>query len=253
MLDDGIREMQQLIDRYQADGEAFLDGQPKRLLPELYYLGDYHDRAVYAFCIESKLFVVDAPGGPGLVDFIPARLRQLGVGPVEPTAVLLTACGQRETAGLEEFVRRSHARVVCSPDGIAGIRQLCGPDSVVLSSDELPIAGWFPVTTIRLGGRGVSPVAYVLRWAGKNVLLAGSIPADIDQNEPVELSADLAANSIATTEAYIESLERLAKARPDLWLPAVPLNGRNANVYGQSWAEMLEKNRRVAAYALRFR
>ena len=253
MLDEGIKEMQQVIDRYQADGEAFLDGQPKRLLPELYYLGDFHERAVYALFVESKLFVVDAPGGPGLLDFIQARLHQLGIGPVEPTAVLLTACGEQETAGLEELVRRSNARVVCSPEGIAGIRQLCGPDSVVLSSDELPIAEWFPVTMIPLRGRGIAPIAYVLRWAGKTVLFAGSIPTDIDQNEPVELLAELAANSIATTQAYVESLERLAKVRPDLWLPAVPLNGRNANVYSRSWADVLEKNRRVAAYALRYR
>ena len=44
LLDDGIREMETLVARYEADGADFLDGVPKPLLPDLYYLGDFGGR-----------------------------------------------------------------------------------------------------------------------------------------------------------------------------------------------------------------
>ena len=56
--------METLVARYEADGADFLDGVPKQLLPDLYYLGDFRGVAVYGFFASSKFFVVDAPGGP---------------------------------------------------------------------------------------------------------------------------------------------------------------------------------------------
>src|SRR5262249_32287590 len=47
ILDQGITEMTTLVARYERDGADFLDGNPKRLLPDLYYLGDRQDAAVY--------------------------------------------------------------------------------------------------------------------------------------------------------------------------------------------------------------
>ncbi len=40
--------METLVARFQADGANFLDDNPKRLLPDLYYLGDFKGAAVYA-------------------------------------------------------------------------------------------------------------------------------------------------------------------------------------------------------------
>ncbi len=73
ILDDGIDAMQRLVDRYEADGPNFLDGVPKRLLPDLYYLGDFQGVAVYGLFASSKFFVVNAPGGAGLSDFLEKR------------------------------------------------------------------------------------------------------------------------------------------------------------------------------------
>src|SRR5262249_38606720 len=97
LLDEGIGEMQALLARYERDGANSPDGKPKRLRPDLYYLGEFRGAAVYGFFASSKFFLVDAPGGPGLAAFVDARLRQLGREPVAPTAVLLTACGKDET------------------------------------------------------------------------------------------------------------------------------------------------------------
>ena len=92
LLDRGIHDMETLLCRYEADGAIFLDGIPKQLLPDLYYLGDFRGAAVYGFFASSRFFLIDAPGGPGLVEFVSSRLRQLGRKPVAPTAVLLTSC-----------------------------------------------------------------------------------------------------------------------------------------------------------------
>jgi glyoxylase-like metal-dependent hydrolase (beta-lactamase superfamily II) len=249
LLEGGIVEMQRLLQRYESDGENFLDNHPKRLLPELYYLGDFQDVAVYGFFAASKFFVVNAPGGSGLADFLKTRLREFGREPTDPTAILLTACGELETAGLTDLVERSNAQVVASPEGVAGVRQLCPPGTIVVSALDLPQKDWFPVTPISLGGRGVAPVAYLVKWTGKNVLFSGVIPAGIDENPPAELLADLA-KSKQNVLAYNVDLERLAELQPDLWLPTVPCNGRNGNLYGREWAEIIEKNRRAASYAL---
>ena len=55
----------------EADGADFLDGNPKMLLPDLYYLGDRGGSAVYGFFAGPRFFLVDAPGGPG-----PRRVRR---------------------------------------------------------------------------------------------------------------------------------------------------------------------------------
>src|SRR5262249_11298501 len=138
LLDEGIRDLETLLARYQRDGADFLDGEPKQLLPGLDYLGDFRDTAVYGVFAASRFFLVDAPGGPGLVDFVKARLRRLGGEPVAPTAVLLTACGPDETAGLEELVREWHVQVVAAPAGLPKIARSCPLGTVVLSAEELP-------------------------------------------------------------------------------------------------------------------
>ena len=68
-------------------------------LPDLYYLGDFSGAAVYGFFASSRFFLVDAPGGPGLRDFVRSRLVELGLKPADPTAVLLTSCAPEATGG----------------------------------------------------------------------------------------------------------------------------------------------------------
>ena len=49
LLDQGIRDVETLLARFKADGANFLDDKPKRLLPDLYYLGNFRGAAIYAF------------------------------------------------------------------------------------------------------------------------------------------------------------------------------------------------------------
>jgi glyoxylase-like metal-dependent hydrolase (beta-lactamase superfamily II) len=251
MLDDGIHEMRRLIARYETDGANFLDGQSKRLLPGLYYLGDFHDSAVYGLFTSSNFFVVDAPGGEGLTEFLRASLHKLGLAPAEPTAVLLTACGERETAGLKELVERSHAQVVAAPAGVESVKALCPPGTIIVPADELPDRGWFSVKPMLLRGRGVAPAAYLVTWDDRKVLVSGRIPAGVDEQSREELLAELAKSK--SSQDYLASLQQLGDIRPHLWLPAVPANGQNANIYDGTWHDVLEQNYMAGQHAMQLR
>ena len=118
LLETGIHDMEALLAQFQADGADFLDGNSKELLPDLYYLGDFHGRALYGFFTTGRFCLVDAPGGPGLVEFIRQGLHQVGRAWVPPAAVFLTARGPAETAGLAELIGQCHTQVVAAYDGI---------------------------------------------------------------------------------------------------------------------------------------
>ncbi len=249
MLDEGIREMERLLARYDSTGATFLDGHPKRLLPDLYYLGDFQGSAIYGFVAASQLFIVDAPGGPGLNDFLTKQLKALDLKPTESTTILLTSCGARETAGLQDVFQRGNVRVVASPAGVETIKNLCPAGAEVISADELKGKNWFTVTPIPLAGRGVAPIAYAMRWADKTVLFSGRIPTTIDQETRVELVEALAVSKQDATD-YAASLRKLVNQHPDLWLPAIPVDAQNANLYDSTWKATLEKNYQVAAEIL---
>jgi glyoxylase-like metal-dependent hydrolase (beta-lactamase superfamily II) len=241
LLDRGIRDMETLLFRYKADGALFLDGIPKQLLPDLYYLGEFRGAAVYGFFASSKFFLIDAPGGPGLVEFVSANLRELGREPVAPTAVLLTSYGAAETAGLKESVGKWHCQVV-SPSGTSQqLTELCPAGTVILSAWELSDRGWFPVSLISLLGRGEEAVAYQLSCGGKSVLFSGQIPIKMNHNALDRLVADLMSPR-GDLRGYFTSITRLQNQHPDLWLPTNPADGQNANLYDKDWERTIEDN-----------
>ena len=185
---------------------------------------------------------MDAPGGPGLVEFVNSRLRRLGREPTAPTAVLLTACGRDETAGLQELIEKCHTTVVASSSGIPRLRESLPAATVFIPAEDLAAKGWFPVSPIQVEGRGLAPVAYRLPFAGKIVLLSGRIPVQISQEAGRRLIADLL-HPPGDIRAYFTALTRLHQdARPDLWLPAVPTHGQNANLYDNQWTREIEDN-----------
>jgi len=244
LLDQGIRDMETLLARFEADGANFLDGNSKRLLPDLYYLGDFKSAAVYGFFASSKFFLVDAPGGPGLKKFVKARLDQLGLKPAEPTAILLTSCGAEATAGLKELVEKGPAQVVASSSGLQSIRESCPDGTVILPTEELPNRGWFQVTPVPLRGRGLGPTAYLLSWAGKTVLFSGRIPIRVKAETWAELFSDISKSKEATAD-FLISVNRLGELKPDLWLPAVATDSRNANLYDREWEDIIADNYRA--------
>jgi len=249
ILDQGIRDMETLLARFDADGADFLDGNPRRLLPDLYYLGNFKGTAVYGLFAESRLFLVDAPGGPGLIEMVTTSLERLGLKPATPTAVLLTSCGAEAIAGLNELVERCQVQVVASSPGLPSLRQTCPAGTIILPPEELLNRGWFDFTPIPLRGRGLAPMAYRLSWAGKTVLFTGRIPIRYKEDTWAELFADISKSREAAAD-YLISVNRLGEATPDLWLPAVATDGRNANLYDSEWQDIIAENYRAGHIAL---
>jgi hypothetical protein len=249
LLDQGIHDMQTVLSRYAADGAGFLDGIPKALLPDLYYLGDFRGSAVYAFFASSKLYVVDAPGGPGLAEFLNRGLRRLGREPSEPTAVLLTSCGTSATAGLGELVEKYRTVVVASVDGMERLKESLPRGTTIIPAEDLASKGWFPVVSIPLRGRGFAPAAYELTWSGKNVLFAGKIPAAVTQETGQALIRDLTGSS-GDIDGYLASLGELRGRMPNLWLPAISTHDQNTNLYQGDWTNVLDDNLMVVNFIL---
>lgn len=244
LLDKGIIEMKQLLSRYDADGADFLDGVPKELLPGLHYLGDCNHTPVYCLATTKHLMLFDAPGGPGLLDFLSRRFRAIGFKDRKPTAVLLTSSADEATAGLASLARQSGCQVVATPECLAKVRRLCPIGSTLVSVEELDKLGWFPGRTIALGGLDESAVAYQLNWQGKTVLVSGRMPVKLTQETAERLWRQLTRVG-SNIKQYRSSLDRLAQVKPDLWLTAVPVHGQNANLYDDEWENVLRQNQQL--------
>jgi hypothetical protein len=181
------------------------------------------------------------------VEFLAGRFRKLGWDERKLTAVLLTSAARAATAGLDALVRHAGCSVVAPKAGLEEVRRLCPAGTKLLTEEDLTGAGWFEVEAIPLGGRGVAPLAYRLRWAGKTVLVSGRIPVKAAVPALEELTRDVGRPGGSVAD-YLKSLERLGRVKPDLWLPAVPIYGQNANLYDRAWAEVLEDNRKTVAW-----
>jgi hypothetical protein len=120
----------------------------------------------------------------------------------------------------------------------------------VLAAEELASTGLPEARAIPLGGRGQAPAAYLLRRAGKTVLLSGRIPVKMNQPTAEALMRDVAGSGRRVAQ-YLASLGRLQQIKPDLWLPALPVNGQNANLYDDDWPKVLAQNRAAFEEPLR--
>jgi len=224
--------MEQLLARRDADGANFLDGNPKELLPGLHYFGNAGDAAVYGLNSSKGLFLIDAPGD-GLDKLLAGR---------KPVAILLTSAGTEATKGLAAIVRDTGCKVVAPKAGLETVRRLCPTGTEILTEQDLEKKGWLDVRSIALAGIGVAPTAYQLRWAGKTVLFSGRIPVKLSAESMQQLLSEIRGGN---RDSYLKSLDHLAPSKPDLWLPAIPIHGQNANLYDRDWTDVIEKNREL--------
>jgi hypothetical protein len=85
--------------------------------------------------------------------------------------------------------------------------------------------------------------------AGKTILFSGPIPVRVTMETWADLSPDISTSRDAAAD-YLISVNRLAEIDPNLWLPAVPTHGRNANLYNGDWKEIIFENYRAGHAAL---
>ncbi len=63
------------------------------------------------------------------------------------------------------------------------------------------------------------------------------------------LASDLGSSRDNIME-YLASINELKPINPDLWLPALPSNDQNANIYDNEWKDIISKNFNFAYYLL---
>jgi len=252
MLDSGIHEMERLVARFDSDGADFLDGEPKQLLPGLYYFGDFMETAVYGLAVGSEFILIDAHGGTGLYEYLQRTGKELGLQAVKPTAVLLTACSARETAGLSDLIEQTHAQVFVAEAGMELIRARCPSGTTIVATNEPDKLKQFSVTPIELGMPGTTLLAYALDLSHKKILISGNIPTGGNQRTIEELVSPPGKASVTLPE-FIGVIRSLSTIRPDLWLPARPVNSQNANLYQGEWQAILEKDFKAARELVQFR
>jgi glyoxylase-like metal-dependent hydrolase (beta-lactamase superfamily II) len=243
-LDEGIADLLAVKEHFASDGADFLDGTGKELLPGMYYLGDIasaeggagdsDECAVYLLATAAHLLLVDAPGGRELPDWLDGKLAGLGLGSRRLTAVLLTSTDPQAVAGLPDIVERHGCAVVSRESARPVVEAICPADTRVLTEDELPSAGWLDVKTMPLADFHPDALAYIVLWEGKKVMISGRmpIPASIEDYSDLRRAMN---GPLRDAKGYRKSLHDLLPVRPDLWLPAVPLHGQNANLYDEKW------------------
>jgi glyoxylase-like metal-dependent hydrolase (beta-lactamase superfamily II) len=241
LLDHSVFELEQLSARYAADGADFLDGEPKQLAAGLFYLGDFDQRACYALVSQSRSLLFDAPGGEAAADLLDAVWRRLAVEPPPLAAVLLTSCRSANVSGLGSIVARFGCRVVASSNGIDAAKRLCPADTVVLSADDLSALGWEGLEALPLAGLDETAVAYHFRRGDAVVLVSDSLPIEGDGGAMAR-SREAQSQPANDWKALHESLLSLERIQPNLWLSAAPLHGRNANLYGDDWPQVIRLN-----------
>jgi glyoxylase-like metal-dependent hydrolase (beta-lactamase superfamily II) len=247
-------ELQTALDRRRDDGADFLDGIAKQIDPGMYYLGDLESTAVYWITYQELSILVNAPGKDQLFEFLATSLKSLGLPANEPDIVLLTSGNQTECSGLTSLTS--------SPKVIAPFaREINSKIPNVVSQEQLKSVVPDFITVIPLGKDAVSSSAYSMYINSRQVLITPAIPRNISivwtnrengrtVDGPLQPQFNELRNHLSTSrelsDHYRSALQQLAEVSPDVWLPALPLTGQNANLYDDQWKHVIESNLKVA-------
>ena len=238
MLGEGIRQMEALSNRYATDGADFLDGNPKQLISGLHYLGDFSETAIYCFSNQSSFILFDVPGKPKLVDFLKQQLGKIKLDLSMLNAVVLTGADPASVRGLAPLIKKTGCQIIVAQSDREEIRKLIPNANVLLPKDAMKTFDWFPLQPISVEGFGRTRTAYRIEWKGKRILMTGRVPLKFTRETVRELGR------IQFDPAkFMQSLSDLKQIQPDLWLPARPVHGQNANLYGSDWQDILRQIR----------
>ncbi len=243
MLDTGIAEMETLIERYKTDGRDFLDQQAIEILPNLWYLGRFADRAIYAFRHKGRFLLFDPPSGPGLFEFVESRLKQLQTTITTIDAVALTSCDPESSGGLTLLLKAGVKTVIAAEAGRDLLRQQHPGNWKLIAAESLQQQANWAIRLVPVAGLGMAPAAYLLELEGKRILISGRIPGKLDSRGLMQEFLRDIRNNDGNASALLDAYDLLEPLRPNIWLPSSPVHGQNANIYGDQWREILERNR----------
>lgn len=241
LLQVGITEMERLLARHETDGADFLDGTPKELVPELQYLGNLGLRAMYCLKSPKGLMLFNAPRGDELLPLFTRRLQELGWDKEKLTAVFVTSTEPESISGLPAIVQKTGCRVFAPKSAREDIRRQLPATAEVLSAEDSAASELPEGRVLVLAGRSKESLGYFFRWEKRMVLVTGRIPLKPSVPGAQELQGDINGPGGSAAQ-YIRSLDQLRRIVPNLWLPAVPVHGQNANLYDQEWERLLAQN-----------
>lgn len=244
LIDRGIVDLAKWKQRYQRDGENFLDGRPKELLSGLYYLGDFEGGACYALVSEQSALLFDAARGDDAARRLDTAWETLGRSPPPIAAVVLSSCDAENLTGLRSIVESAGCKVVAPSGGVHAVASACPNETSILTAEELSALGFSDVGVVPVAGEREPQAAYYFRRGGRTVLISGAWPIDADAQEFTSLARRGPPRGL-NVKSLTKSLERLEGVKPDIWLPAAPWKGRNANLYERAWANILLSNREL--------
>lgn len=238
LLSRGVQQMEELTSRYSLDGTDFLDGNPEELLPGLNYLGDFSGIAVYCFSHRSSFILIDPSGEPEFQEFLERQLEPLGLDLSMFKAMVLTSVDPKPSEELIQLAQTSGCQIIAGPKALEEIQKIAPDADLLRPEDVAKKYEWFEPQLIPIEGFGRTTVAYQLDWNGKRILLTGKIPLKFTR----ETQQDLNATSFDVSR-FADSLSRMRIISPDVWLPARPVHGQNANLYDRDWHEVLRDTR----------
>src|SRR5262249_48721992 len=145
LLGTGIHDLERLVARYQRNGASFLDNVPKKLLPDLYYLGDFQGVAVYGFCVSDRFVLVNGPGDEGLAEFVKSRLGQLDRNPAALSAILLTSTNSGASTGLGALLAARPCPVISPPAVREAVQRSCPAGTRFVDPKDLKQLEWLSI------------------------------------------------------------------------------------------------------------
>ena len=166
--------------------------------------------------------------------------------------LLLTSCGPTETAGLKSLFNAYHPRVVAGRTHARMIEETCGAGAVVLTPRCARTPEYRFERDVDSAARaGPAAAAYQIQFrSAKAVLSAGRFPFCPTRRMAAEMSARSSRNRKTPSLDYLVALYRLGDVKPDLWLPAVAVDGQNANLYDREWQDLIAYNYRLGYHSL---
>jgi hypothetical protein len=154
----------------------------------------------------------------------------------------MTSCGPETISGLPTLLARTGCKVIAADSGWPTLKKFM-PEQVAIKTDR-DLTAWFQVRSLPLPGPGPGATAYLLNWRNKQVLVSGRIPIKATRAAEEALLRSFAEKG--EQARYRRALQTLGSIKPDLWLPLIPSDGQNANLYDDEWKEILSVNERLA-------
>lgn len=235
-VDAKIAVLRERITARTIETRVFLDGTPKPIVDQIYYLGDSEGTAGYAVATSDGVLVFD-PGRRSL-DQLQTQFEALGLNLGDVAAVLLTGVSPQHAAGARAVCELTGAPLWCgllndSPQSTGAIR----PDRQLKSLETIEFGGVRIRVFAGLPNAGAD-LCYALELSGRTVLVSGDSITRFS-NVPPTPHADVEDAVKGNPASFAESAKQLRELPVTLLLPAHPQADDSPFFTREEWEERM--------------